>query len=69
MDTEKIRKIIDDGENSWTEFKRCGNGIDSDVYESVCAFSNHFGGIILCGVLDDVYIPTTVYVTPLFSTV
>ncbi|MBP5603428.1 MAG: putative DNA binding domain-containing protein [Treponema sp.] len=53
MDAEKIKKIIDDGENSWTEFKRCGNGIESDVYESVCAFANHFGGIILCGVLDD----------------
>ena len=53
MTAEEIRKIIEDGENSWTEFKRCGNGIDSDVYESVCAFSNHFGGIILCGVLDD----------------
>ena len=53
MDSEKIKKIIADGENGWVEFKRCGNGIESDVYESVCAFANHFGGIILCGVLDD----------------
>ncbi|MBR6079780.1 MAG: putative DNA binding domain-containing protein [Treponema sp.] len=53
MNAEEIKKIINDGETTWTEFKRCGNGIDSDVYESVCAFSNHFGGLILCGVLDD----------------
>ncbi len=53
MDAEKIKKIISEGENAWVEFKRCGNGIESDVYETVCAFANHFGGIILCGVLDD----------------
>ncbi len=27
--------------------------IASDVYETVCSFSNHFGGTILCGILDD----------------
>lgn len=53
MNKEEIQKIINDGENVWTEFKRCGNGIDNDVYETVCAFSNRFGGHILCGVLDD----------------
>ena len=53
MDAEKIKDLIRAGENQWTEFKRCGNGIESDVYETVCSFSNHFGGHILCGVLDD----------------
>lgn len=49
----QIRKLIENGENSCVEFKRCGNGIESDVYETVCSFSNRFGGHILCGVLDD----------------
>ncbi|MBO4320438.1 MAG: putative DNA binding domain-containing protein [Treponema sp.] len=53
MNTEEIKRLISGGENSWLEFKRCGNGIESDVYETVCAFANHYGGIILCGVLDD----------------
>lgn len=35
------------------EFKRCENGIDSDVYETVCSFLNRFGGDIFLGVLDD----------------
>ena len=53
MDEREIKQLIAIGENAWTEFKRCGNGIEHDVYETICAFSNHFGGRILCGVLDD----------------
>ena len=53
MTYEQIRKIIETGENIGTEFKRCGNGIESDTYETVCSFSNRFGGDILCEVLDD----------------
>jgi ATP-dependent DNA helicase RecG len=33
--------------------KRCGNGIESDVYESICSFLNRFGGDLFMGVLDD----------------
>ena len=53
MNAEQITKLISAGESGWVEFKRCGNGIESDVYETVCSFANHFGGVILCGVLDD----------------
>lgn len=53
MTYEQIRKIIETGENIGIEFKRCGNGIESDTYETVCSFSNRFGGDILCRVLDD----------------
>jgi len=35
------------------EFKRCGNGIESDTYETVCSFLNRFGGDIFLGVEDD----------------
>ncbi len=49
----QVKELINKGEGTFIEFKRCGNGIESDVYETVCAFSNRFGGYILCGVLDD----------------
>nr|WP_207753156.1 RNA-binding domain-containing protein [Drancourtella massiliensis] len=44
---------MDIGETIAVEFKRCGNGIESDVYETVCSFLNRFGGDIFLGVLDD----------------
>ena len=53
MDSKKIKTILDIGETIGVEFKRCGNGIESDVYETVCSFLNRFGGDIFLGVLDD----------------
>lgn len=53
MTQAQIKEIIDKGEGTFIEFKRCGNGIENDVYETVCSFANRFGGYILCGVLDD----------------
>ena len=50
---KKIKTILDIGETIAVEFKRCGNGIESDVYETVCSFLNRFGGDIFLGVLDD----------------
>lgn len=47
---DSIRKI---GETVAVEFKRCGNGIEHDTYETVCSFLNRFGGDIFMGVLDD----------------
>ena len=41
------------GENVAIEFKRCGNGMEADTYESVCSFLNRFGGDLFMGVLDD----------------
>ena len=46
MDSKKIKTILDMGETIGVEFKRCGNGIESDVYETVCSFLNRFGGDI-----------------------
>jgi ATP-dependent DNA helicase RecG len=48
-----IKSILEIGETVAVEFKRCGNGIENDVYESVCSFLNRFGGDIFLGVLDD----------------
>jgi len=41
------------GETVAVEFKRCGNGIEHDTYESVCSFLNRFGGDIFLGVEDN----------------
>lgn len=53
MNQGKFESILQIGENTVVEFKRCGNGIEHDVYESVCSFLNRFGGDIFMGVLDD----------------
>lgn len=45
MDSNAIRTILEIGETIAVEFKRCGNDIENDVYETVCSFLNRFGGI------------------------
>ncbi len=53
MDLVALQSVLTIGENVAVEFKRCGNGIESDTYESVCSFLNRFGGDLFMGVLDD----------------
>ncbi|MDO5424060.1 MAG: winged helix-turn-helix transcriptional regulator [Eubacteriales bacterium] len=53
MDIKELQSILTIGETVAVEFKRCGNGIESDTYESVCSFLNRFGGDIFMGALDD----------------
>ena len=53
MDLNILQSILTIGETVAVEFKRCGNGIESDVYETVCSFLNRFGGDIFMGVLND----------------
>ncbi|MCD7764094.1 MAG: putative DNA binding domain-containing protein [Lachnospiraceae bacterium] len=53
MDLTTLQSILTIGETVAVEFKRCGNGIESDTYESVCSFLNRFGGDLFLGVLDD----------------
>ncbi|CDE54758.1 putative uncharacterized protein [Roseburia sp. CAG:303] len=36
MDLTKLQSILKVGETIGVEFKRCGNGIEADVYETVC---------------------------------
>ncbi len=49
----KLKNILAIGETVAVEFKRAGGRIGDDVYESVCAFLNRFGGDIYLGVLDN----------------
>ncbi|MDO5422332.1 MAG: putative DNA binding domain-containing protein [Eubacteriales bacterium] len=53
MDLKELHSILTIGENVAVEFKRCGNGIESDTYETVCSFLNRFGGDLFMGVSDD----------------
>lgn len=53
MDLKTLQSILTIGETVAVEFKRCGNGMESDTYETVCSFLNRFGGDIFLGVLDD----------------
>lgn len=53
MTADRIKSLLNIGENIAIEFKRCGNGIESDVYESVCSFLNRFGGDLFMGILDN----------------
>ena len=53
MDINTLESILKIGETVAVEFKRCGNGIENDTYESVCSFLNRFGGDLFLGVLDN----------------
>lgn len=53
MDSTTMKSILEIGETIAVEFKRCGSGIENDVYETVCSFLNRFGGDIYMGVLDN----------------
>lgn len=53
MDLKTLQSILTIGETVAVEFKRGGNGIESDTYETVCSFLNRFGGDIFIGVLDN----------------
>ena len=53
MNIKAFKKTLAVGETIAVEFKRCGNRIEHDVYETVCSFLNRFGGDIFMGVLDD----------------
>jgi ATP-dependent DNA helicase RecG len=48
----QLTKLIRKGEGIGLEFKACRNQLNRDVYETVCAFLNRYGGTILLGVAD-----------------
>ena len=53
MNNDKLKNTLAIGEMVAVEFKRCGNGIESDTYETVCSFLNRYGGDIYLGVEDN----------------
>ncbi|MBE6397811.1 MAG: ATP-binding protein, partial [Lentisphaerae bacterium] len=53
MTDTRLLELLKSGEGLTAEFKRCSGGVESDVFESICAFLNRFGGDVLLGVEDD----------------
>ena len=52
MTTELMLQLLSKDEKITIEYKECQNGIYDDVYETVCPFSNRYGGYIIMGVKD-----------------
>ena len=50
---QAARRRARNGEGLSVEFKRCSGRIEHDVFETICAFLNRFGGDLLLGVEDD----------------
>ena len=53
MNLAKFENALKIGETAAIEFKRAGGTIEADTFETVCSFSNRFGGDIYLGVLDE----------------
>ena len=53
MQISKIKSIIKQREGSRIEFKECRDNLGTNVFETVCAFLNRFGGELLLGVKDN----------------
>jgi ATP-dependent DNA helicase RecG len=52
MTSEHIRKLLAEGEGLTVEFKECVNELTGSVWQTVCSFSNRYGGHLLLGVTD-----------------
>ncbi len=53
MDELIIKNIINQGEKINTEFKEDKNKLPKNLFETICAFLNRFGGNIILGVNDN----------------
>ena len=53
MNAKKFIELTLIGECYTVEYKTCTENVSDSVYESVCAFLNHSGGVILLGVKDN----------------
>ncbi|MDA3793546.1 MAG: putative DNA binding domain-containing protein [Elusimicrobia bacterium] len=53
MQQAKINSIIQQGEGLNIEFKKCKYKLSNNVFETICAFLNRFGGELLLGVKDN----------------
>ena len=52
MNIENIYKLLENGESYIVEFKECRESLSNSVFETVCSFSNRYGGHIFLGVDD-----------------
>ena len=52
MTTDRIRQLLANGEGLTIEYKKCINELSNSVWETVCAFSNRYGGHLILGADD-----------------
>ena len=52
MTIEKLEELLQAEESFTVEYKECVNGLNNSVFETVCSFSNRYGGHILLGVKE-----------------
>ena len=48
-----LLQLIENGEGVSVEFKKAGNKLPETLFDTICAFLNRNGGIILLGVSDN----------------
>ena len=53
MTQNGLMQVLQAGESSMVEFKRCSELPHTDTFETVCSFANRSGGSIYLGVDDD----------------
>ena len=53
MTPEQIKQLLAEGEGLTVEFKECINELSNSVFETVCSFSNRYGGHLILGARDD----------------
>ena len=53
MTLENLRKLLSEGEGLTVEFKKCVTELSNSVFETVCSFSNRYGGHMLLGIDDN----------------
>lgn len=53
MERSVFEGILQKGESTTVEFKRCGSKPERDSLETICSFANRNGGSLFLGVTDD----------------
>ena len=53
MTQARMKQILSEGESLTIEYKTCKNKIGESAYETVCSFSNRYGGHLVLGADDD----------------
>lgn len=52
LTNDKLEQLLKNGENFTVEYKLCRDNLSTSVFETVCSFSNRYGGFIFLGVDD-----------------
>ena len=52
MTPERIKKLLAEGEGLTVEFKKCIDELNNSVWQTVCSFSNRYGGHLILGATD-----------------